>query len=263
MFDYTKSILIKTYNDLNLTIRFARAFNLVAQLLFIAYQAYMTFSGSPIWYVHLALLIVTASYFVFDMIMTHAISDTLLSAPSKKAGSQLAKELKGKKHAFRKVKKLIAYSLNSVVITFAIITMAIYPEKATPFAIVSTTLMVVIILLDLLFELVLKVATDRTRLIVEALKIDTKAPIDKIKSTFRKWLRKDNTEEPEPSKDREYLDSLVSERRAEAEAKKAESGANVGDKISSWLDKQINKFRTRDTYEADYTDPDDTNGRNN
>lgn len=260
MFDYTKSILLKTYNDLNLIMRLARSFNLLAQILFIAYQAYMTFSGSPIWYVHLALLIVTAAYFVFDMIMTHVISDALISAPSKKVGSQLAKDLKSTKHAFRKVKKLIAYSLNSVVITFAIITMAIYPEKATPFAIVSTTLMVVIILLDLLFELVVKVATDRTRLIVEALKIDAKAPIDKVKSTFRKWLRREPAEEPEPSKDRIYLDNLVNERKAEAEAKKAESSANVGDKITSWLDRQINKLRARDTYETDFTDPDDSNG---
>ena len=64
MLDYTRSVIDKTKKDFDTAVS---TFQFGTQIAYIFYLIYVLFTRSSIWYLYLALLLVSAVFFIFDI----------------------------------------------------------------------------------------------------------------------------------------------------------------------------------------------------
>ena len=256
MLDYTRAIFNKTQKDLEKSLTF---FQFGTQVIYIAYLIYLLFVPNSIWYLHLTLLIISIAYFVFDIITSNAInaikSEKISLFKKSAAREKLARE-KRLKNKVRKIKFYLSHIIKLVVLSSMLYPIIVSPSVVHPLSVMCATVMILLWVIQIIFEVLRAILEGRGELFMEAIRADFEAvskPINAVKSTINKITGKDPEPTPEKNKDRIYLDNLVSEQKAEKMQKRAAEKAERNEKISSWLENTLSKvpFRKAATNEND------------
>ena len=204
MFDYTRMIIGQTVTDVK---RVFYGYQVLAQLIYIAYLIYALIAGAGIWYANAALLLLSCGYFIFFLSTTD-----YGKTPDGKA-------LK------RKVRT--GYVWSKRFIRLFTIGMAVYDivtaDSSNSISTLLTALMIVSWMLEILLELIIRIIEVRFNLIKEAIEADVDEllkPIKTVGNFFKKATGQEIPPEQEPSKKRKWLDKKLSEKREKAFIKK-------------------------------------------
>ena len=245
MLDYSRALFSKTKKEVELAYSL---YNFGTQIIYIAYLIFMLCVPNPIWYLHLALLIISASFLVFDVVTTNEIKSiqnekfSLFGILDRRRRLKEAKDLK---RGVAKLKFYSSHAIKLIVLATAFYPIFTAPETVGVFSIMSATVMAMLWIVQILFEIFKAILKGRLDLIMEAVKADAEfvtKPINTVKNTVKRFLGKEVEEEPAPSKNREHLDNLVAAKREEKQAQQATVKAEFTEKVSSWLDRQISKI---------------------
>ena len=204
MLDYTKNAILKIVNDFK---KFIFLCNVTTQIAYIAYLVYTLIAQTGLWFINLALLIISVSYLLF-----------FLYATKKEACKQLKKRMN---LLFKRCKQLVKF------FTLGVMLYGIWQttENVTPLSVILSALMIVGFVLQILFEVILKLLLNRADLILEGLKADWEQatkPVKSVGNFFKKLTGKEVEEEKEPTKNRALLDGLVAEDRARKEEERTQ-----------------------------------------
>lgn len=222
MLDYTTAAFHKIKSDF---LKVLYVFNVSTQGLYIAYLAYVLFSGKGNVWVNASLLLLSAAYYVFFLVMSGKESK----------GAKTTKKIVAV--IYRRSKQLI--KLYTLIVT--VYSICITTTNATPIAVLLTAFMLVGFILQIVLEIVYSIVVSRLNLLVEGLKADVEPIVKPVKSVDS-FLKKMKGEEVAPvkekSKARLWLDKKVGENRAErAERKLALQKEKRQAKIQAKIDK--------------------------
>ena len=242
MFNYTKAFLKKTKNDLDTALT---VFQFGTQILYIAYLIYLLSTLSNIWYLHLTLLVISTAFLVFDLITTNNIRSIRTSRFSIFGIWHRQEKIyraKRKRNSIRKIKFCTSHVIKLLVLSSALYPIIAHPYSVHPFSIVCTTVMALVWILQIVFEVLRVMLEGKFDLFLEALHADGEIiskPVNAVKNTFRKFMGKDIEDAPEPTKERKYLDELVENDKSAKTEKKRE--AKKSKKLSDWFNNHMHK----------------------
>ncbi len=205
MLDYTKTAIRKTFDDYK-RVDYYR--NIITQLLYVAYLVYAVCTKTGFIWVDVALLALSVSYFIFFMIMTRGKP----LAPVRKVQKSVAV-------IFRRSKQLLK------LFTLGVMLYGVYftTQNVTVLSVLFSALMIVGWILQIVFEVLMKIFIARGQLIIEALEADFEGvtkPVKAVGNFFKKITGKEVEAPKEKSKNRVWLDKEVEEYRAEKKEKK-------------------------------------------
>ena len=135
MLDYTIVATKKTVEDIK---RFTLVFSILTQVLYIGYLVYALVLNLGFSWLNIPLLAVSVAYFVFYLVIRG------------KNGKKIKEAGKNIRHSFKFI-KISAASFNLAVLLYSIWA---FPEEVEPISIVFATLMTVVWVLQLVFELI-------------------------------------------------------------------------------------------------------------
>ena len=207
MLDYTKSVLVKTVEDLK-SIAFYAALTL--QILQVGYLIYALCVGLGILAANIILLILTSAYLSF-MLYLH------WGTVEKKIQTILKRIYQWSKRAIKLF--TLGISVYGLWITAS--------ETITTKSLISIILLVFMLIawvLEILFSLILMVVERRTALLLDAMKMDFE-PMFKAKNFIDKIRGKEVEEELVSTKSRNLLTKMNTERKERLQAKKLERKA--------------------------------------
>lgn len=244
MLDYTRAVFEKTRKELNTALTI---FQFGTQTVYIAYLIYLLIVPNRIWYLHLSLLVISLAFFVFDIFTTRnirAIKNEKFSFFGKRAHNEKLASAKRSRKNVAKIKFYVSHVIKIFVLASAFYPIIVSPDSVHPLSIMCTTAMVLLWIIQIVFEVLKLILEGRGELFMEALKADVEfvsKPVNAVKNTFNKIMGRDVTPEEEPTKDRVYLDRLVEKNKSEKIAEKQTARDNRKEKISAWLDKRFHK----------------------
>lgn len=258
MLDYTKAIVAKTKKDLDTSVT---VFKFSTQILYIAYLIYLLFTFSNIWYLHLALLIISIAFLIFDLITTnhiHALSELKGSLFGNRNHKAKLRNAKRKKETVRKIKFYLSHTLKLIVLAASLYPMIASPDTVHPISIICTTIMALAWLFLIVLEAFKMIFSARMDLFYEAIHADMEfisKPVSAVKNTFNKFLGREIEEKPEASKERKYLDELVKSNKNEKYESRNAAKAARSEKIATWIDNHLpKKKRKSDDENVEETD---------
>lgn len=232
MLDYTKAIFSKTKKDLDTALTF---FQFSTQIIYIVYLICILFTKSPIWYLYLALLVISVAFFVFDTVTRSGIKSLkdlgipFFGTSERKEKLQRAKK---KRSNIRKIKFYASHTLKLSVLASSLYPIIVSPYDVHPIHIICTTVMLLLWIMQIVLEILRMIFTGRLELFYEAMHADIEfvtKPVTGVKNVFKKIVGKEVEEPTAPTKERLFLDELVAQRkeekREEKVAKKAEKKA--------------------------------------
>lgn len=242
MFDYTRTLFNKTLKDV--TTAFS-IFHFGTQIIYIAYLGYLLLMPNNIWYLHLALLAISITFFVYDIVSSRgilAIKNEKPNRAGKRLHSRRLKLARQKKATVTKIKFYVSHSIKLFVLASALYPIIVAPDTVHPLSIMCTTVMVLLWILLVLFEIAKIMLEGRKDLFLEAMQADIEF-VTKPVNAVKKFFGKDVEERAEPTKERAYLDGLVKVVRDERVQKKAEEKLAKKEKRSAWLNSHLPKRR--------------------
>ena len=200
MLDYTIVATQKTVDDIK---KFSFITALFTQALYIDYLIYAIIMGVGFIWLNIPLLVISSAYFIFFL------------AANGKSGKKIKSAKKSAAHGY-KILKITAASFNLAVLLYSIWA---FPDEVKPISIVLATLMTLVLVLNVFFEMLSVFAERRLNLFITALKADLEL-ITKPVTGAQNFIRKIRGEEPiednsEPTGMRKMLDQRVEARRAE------------------------------------------------
>ncbi len=229
MLNNTRGVIEKTKKDID---RAVTLFQFGTQIIFILYQGIILFTDSKIWYLHLALFIISLAFLVFDIVITRDIKrvkGTKFSIFRAREQRAELKELRTQKSRVERVKNYISHIIKALVIGTAIYAIVTAPDTVHPLSVIGATLMTVSWIVQALLEVAKHIVIARLDSFKEALAEDFEfvtRSIDKIKKIFGK---EDAEKEPDA---------------------RDEESSRLG-KIASWLSDRIS---ARSRKESEYVD---------
>ena len=244
MLDYTRSILDKTKKDFEITLTL---FQFGTQIAYILYLIYVLFTHSSIWYLYLALLVVSVIFFIFDVSSKRdviSLKEMTVRFWHRKKHKEALSHAKKKRKTIKQLKFYISHGLKMLVLASSLYPIITSPYSVHPINIIFTTIMALLWIVQIVLEAMKVMVNARMDMFSEALHADIELvtkPINAIKNKFKQLTGKE-IEEAEPSKHRAKLDEIVEEWREEKAAKKAEERAKRKEKLSDWLDSHLSKF---------------------
>ncbi len=203
MLDYTKAAVETIKKDFE---RLAFICGILTQMVYIAYMIYSIVTEKGIFYINLALLVLSCAYFSFYL---YANAQELKKKIKKRAA-----------RIFKRCKQLIKI-FNLLVLIYGIWGAT---KNASPFTVLLLVFMVVGLLLDILLEIILRFFINRANLIMEGIKADygtVTKPARSVGNFFKKITGKEIPQE-NPTPQREFLEGIVEEKREERSAQKLE-----------------------------------------
>ncbi len=205
MLDYTKTAIRKTFDDYK-RVDYYR--NIITQLLYVGYLVYAVCTKTGFIWVDVALLALSVAYFIFFMVMTRGKP----LAPVRKVQKSVAV-------IFRRSKQLLK------LFTLGVMLYGVYftTQNVTVLSVLFSALMIVGWILQIVFEVLMKIFIARGQLIIEALEADFEGvtkPVKAVGNFFKKITGKEVEPPKEKSKNRVWLDKEVEEYRAEKKEKK-------------------------------------------
>ena len=215
MFDYTIVAIEKTIKDIK---KVNNIFSILAQLTYIAYLLYALITDTGVFLLNSFVMVISMAYFFYFI--------ALLSKEKEEDLTEQEVNSQNKKLQFiRKFYKYTKHFVKLFAIILAVSDLIVEKSEATAVAILFTALMIIAFVLQLFFDAIIYIITDRFKFFKEAMVADYNNAIKPIKkvSNFVKRLKGEDIAEPEPpTKHKLILDKLVSIRRNEKEKKKAE-----------------------------------------
>lgn len=207
MFDYTKAAVAQTIDDLKKVLYYV---GVATQTVYLAYILYALVAETGIFVINLLLFLLSFAYFVFHLITTKFGKD-----PD-------AKECKRLKSNGKEIMKWTKRSLRliTIIVAFVEIFSAKTPDTLT---VVMAAFMAIGWLLEILFDLIVKILNKRYRFIMDGLEMDideiTK-PFKNVGNFFKKMTGQEVAPEKEPTKNQVYLREKVLVLREEKSAEK-------------------------------------------
>ncbi len=208
MFDYTYVAGQRVLRNIK---RISLVFNIVTQAISILILAYISITGGGVLFLNIPLLAISVAYLIFYCIT---------------AGEKKNKELKKRVKLFFKWSRRAIKLVNLGVMLYALFT----NPTPTTFDVVLVCFSLGCWVIDIVFEIAVKVVKSWLLLMWEALKADAQtliAPLTATKNFFRSFTGKEETATPPPTKERILLDGLVAERKEELEQRKEAQKAKV------------------------------------
>ena len=249
MFDYTKAIYRKTKKDLDLALSI---FQFGTQVLYIAYLIYLVFSANnSIWYLHLCLLIICIPFLIFDLITTKNIKEIKnekISIFGKKRHKEKLSKARNKRKNVVRLKFYTSHTIKIFVLASSFYPIITSPSSVHPLSIMCTTVMVLLWILQIVFEVLKLVLEGRGELFMEALQADVEfvtKPANAVKNAFKKLTGQEVEADEGPSSDRIYLDKIVAAERDAKSKEKAAKKSERYERLSNWLDGHLPKFRSK------------------
>ena len=206
MLDYTKAAFKKTVDDFK-RIDYIR--NVLTQLVYIAYLVYALVVAKDYLWANILLLTLSVAYFVFFLFAT----------TGKRKADKRTKSLV--KSIYKRCKQLIKlFTLGLTVYGFCLTA-----NHFTPISLFFVALMIVGWILQIVFEIILRIFVNRVNLFMEGLEADYQnliKPAKTVGNFFKKLTGKEIEPEKEPTKNRLLLDKKVAQAKQEALQKKQE-----------------------------------------
>ncbi len=199
MFDYTKVAIGKTINDFKKT---SYVVTLIMQVFYIAYLIYASFAGVGFLAINISLAVVSLAYLIFYL---------------------TTYDKKQKKLKFFTARAYKWFKLTINAFTLAVSLYGIYTaaKNVNPISIILATLMIITWILQLVMEIIVIIFENKKQFILEAFEADVEKymkPVHAV-TNFIDKVRGREIEEPkenkEPTKNRQILDRMVSDKRAE------------------------------------------------
>ena len=207
MFDYTKAAISQTIDDLKKVFYFV---GLGTQVVYIAFLVYSLIVGSGIFFINLALAALSLGYLIFYLIVTKFGKD-----PD-------AKECKRLRKTGKEAMKWTKRSLRLVTICIAFVEI-FSTQTPDTLSVVLTAFMLVGWILEIVFDLIVKILTSRYRFIMDGLELDideiTK-PFKNVGNFFKKMTGQEVAPEKELNKNQLFLKEKVLVSREERQIKK-------------------------------------------
>lgn len=232
MLDYTRAILRKTKKDLDVALTF---FQFSTQILYIIYLICILFTRSPIWYLHLTLLVISVAFLVFDIVTRNGIKSLKeLGIPLFRTNEHKKRlqRTKKKRSNIRRIKFYSSHTLKLMVLASSLYPIIVSPYDVHPIHIICTTVMLLLWIMQIALEILRMIFEGRLELFYEAIHADVEfitKPVNSVKNAFKRFVGKEVEEPTAPTKERLFLDELVAQRkeekREEKAAKKAEKKA--------------------------------------
>ena len=247
MLDYTRSIIDKTKKDFDTAVTI---FQFGTQISYILYLIYTLFTSSNIWYIYLALLVVSVIFFVFDVSAKReliSLKEMTVHFWRKSKHKANLDQAKRKRQTIKKLKFYISHSLKMLVLISSLYPIISAPYSVHPINIIFTTVMAFLWIAQIVLEIMKVIVHVRIDMIFEALHADLEIvtkPINYIKNTFNKLTGKE-IDESDTSKHRAKLDEIVEDWREEKATKKAEQRAARKEKLADWLDSHLSKLHNK------------------
>ena len=207
MLDYTKMAIKQTISDLKKT-DYIR--NVATQIIYIIYLIYTLIVGTGYLALNIVLLVISTSYFVFFLTMT-SLGKTPEGKTVKKTGTAVYVWCK-------RLIKLFTLGLTVYGICTAV-------EHVSALSVILAALMIVGWCLQIIFEVLIKILTNRVNFILEGLEADLDnmlKPVRSVGNFFKKVTGKEVTPQKELTKNQLKLKEKVEAYRAEQKRKKAE-----------------------------------------
>lgn len=207
MLDYTKMAIKQTISDLKRT-DYIR--NVATQIIYIIYLVYTLIAGAGYLALNVILLVISTSYFVFFLTMT-SLGKTPEGKTVKKTGTKVYVWCK-------RLIKLFTLGLTVYGICTAV-------ERVSALSVILAALMIVGWCLQIIFEVLIKILTNRVNFILEGLEADLDnmlKPVRSVGNFFKKVTGKEVAPPKELTKNQLRLKEKVEAYRAEQKRKKAE-----------------------------------------
>ena len=222
MLDYTKTAVAKIKADFK---RLMFVLQVTMQVLGIAYLGYALIAGLGFVWLNIPLLAIAVVALVFLFLDKH-------------------------KKAKKFVKKMSKYCTRCIKLFSLVLTMyGLYATSSSlqPLDVVLTAMLIVVWLLQVIFDLLSYLIVSRFDMFMAALEADVeevKRPVEAVGNFFKKMAGKDIAPEKEKSKHRLWLDKKVAETRTQrAERKKEEKQLKKQEKILKKQEKKKNNAK--------------------
>lgn len=207
MLDYTKMAIRQTISDLKKA-DYVR--NVATQIIYIVYLVYTLIARTGYLAVNIILLALALSYFVFFLTIT-SVGKTPEGKTIKKITTRVYVWCK-------RLIKLFTLGLTVYGICTAV-------EHVSPVSVVLAALMIVGWILQILFEVIIKIVTNRIAFILEGLEADLDnmmKPVRSVGNFFKKVTGREVSPAKEPTKNQLKLKEKVEAYRAEQKQKRAD-----------------------------------------
>lgn len=254
MLDYTKMAIRQTISDLKKT-DYIR--NVATQIIYIIYLIYTLIAQTGYLAVNIILLTISLAYFIFFLAITSC-----------------GKTLEGK--AIKKITTKVYVWCKRLIklFTLGLTVYGIYTtvEHVHPVSVILAALMIVGWILQIVFEVLIKILTNRVNFILEGLEADLDnmlKPVRTVGNFFKKVTGKEVSPEKEPTKNQLKLKAKVEafreEKRQQKEAEKlrrkeehsAEKAQKRETRASIRLENQLFKEAERQKHNAEKTGQND------
>lgn len=207
MLDYTKAAIKKTVDDFK-RVDFYR--NVLTQLLYILYLSYALCTNAGKQWANIPLLILSVAYFIFFMIMSHGET-----SKKKKQTKTIVTRI------FKRCKQLIK------LLTLIVMLYGIYAttQRVSPFSVILSAMMIVGWILQIVFEIILRIFVGRVQFIFEGLEADYEKLVQPAKTVgnfFKRLTGQPVEPEKARSKNKLWLDKKLAQNKAEKAAKREE-----------------------------------------
>ena len=207
MLDYTKAAIKKTVDDFK-RVDFYR--NGITQVVYIIYLFYALCTNAGKLWANVPLLTLSLAYFVFFMIMSRGES-----TKAKKQAKTIVTRI------FKRCKQFIK------LLTIIVMLYGIYAttKQVSPIAVIFSAMMIVGWILQIIFEVILRIFLSKANFILEGLEADYEKlvkPAKTVGNFFKKLTGQPIEPEKERSKNKLWLDKKLETNKAEKREKRRE-----------------------------------------
>lgn len=202
MFDYTKTALSQTWDELK---KFFYFIGLAMQFLYLGYLAYVLITGAGVFLINVILAGISLAYLTFYLIITKFGKD-----PDAKNCKKLKKN----------GKEMILWIKRAIrVCTLTIAFVNFYQAKNPPIlSVIFTAFMVVGLVLEILYDCTLKIVNKRFAFISDGVEMDVDEitrPLKNVGNFLKKMTGQEVAPEKELTKNQLYLKEKVLAKREE------------------------------------------------
>ena len=235
MFKHTGKLTVRTFKDIRkifTLINFIKSFRVscITQVVYILYLVYMLITPNLIWYIHFALLLISISFFIYDIISYNRVKRLEKNKPSfwriikRYKHNKIISDAKKSKKKIERINFYISHILKFIILATSFCQILISPNPVHPISVILTTLLFVFWLIQILIHII----ENRLEMFKEALSSDMEfitKPINTVKNTFNRIIGKEGEEKDEATEER-------------------------SESITDWLDARISKFRSKSKTET-------------
>ena len=209
-------------------------FHFALQIFYIVYLVYMICTLTSIWYLHVAMLVLSLVFLLYDYLSSReivAIKREKVEKSERKARKERLRSAKRKKATVIRIKFFTSHAIKLFVLGSSVYPIIVAPETVSVFSIICTVSMVLLWVFLFWFE-ILKLAISKPKAAaMESLQSDAKAVAIRMGNAKDKVVNWKDTK----------IESIVNTVKSEKVMKTAEAGKEKIQNLSSWVVKRIPK----------------------